>query len=235
MTKLIVSEKIFATFPDVLIGVIAAREIDNSAESSEVMQNLHREETQVRERFATQQLSEHPHVAPWREAYRKFGAKPKEYQSSVENLIRRVVKGYSLPHINMLVDLYNTISLRHIVPAGGEDLDKIEGDIELTFASDNEPTVKLLGEPEARSPKTGEVIYKDAISAICRRWNWKEADRTKLSDDTHNAVLVIEALPPVDRVKLNEILQELAALIRTFCNGSINSAIVDKQNPEVAL
>ncbi len=235
MTKLIVSEKIFTTFPDVLIGVITARGIDNSAESSEVMQNLHREEMQVRERFITQQLSEHPHIAPWREAYRKFGAKPKDYQSSVENLIRRVVKGYSLPHINMLVDLYNTISLRHIVPAGGEDLDKIEGDIELTFANENEPPVKLLGEPEARSPKIGEVIYKDAISSICRRWNWKEADRTKLSDGTHNAVLVIEALPPVDRLKLNEILQELATLVRTFCDGSIDPKIADKQNPEVDL
>jgi DNA/RNA-binding domain of Phe-tRNA-synthetase-like protein len=233
MTRLIVSEKIFTTFPDVLIGVISAREIDNSAESQEVMENLHREEMRVRERLANQQLSEHPQIAPWREAYRKFGAKPKEYQSSVENLIRRVIKGYSLPHINMLVDLYNTISLRYVVPAGGEDLDQIEGDIELTFAGDNEPPVKLLGEPEARSPKPGEVIYKDAISAICRRWNWKEADRTKLSGATRNAILVVEALPPIHRAQLNEILNELASLVRAFCNGNINPTILDKQNSEV--
>ena len=232
MTKLFVSEKIFATFPDVLIGVISAREIDNSSESAEVLESLHREETQVRERFVNQQVSEHPQISPWREAYRKFGAKPKDYPSSVENLIKRVIKGYSLPHINMLVDLYNTISLKHIVPAGGEDLDKVEGDIELTFASENEPAVKLLGEPEARSPKNGEVIYKDTTGAICRRWNWKEADRTKLSDNTRNAILVIEALPPVDNAKLNEIIEELATLIRKFCKGNIKPAIINKNNPE---
>jgi DNA/RNA-binding domain of Phe-tRNA-synthetase-like protein len=233
MRKIRVSEKIFATFPDVLIGVISAREIDNSSESKEVLETLHHEEERIRQQFANQQLSEHPQIAPWREAYRKFGAKPKEYQSSVENLIKRVIKGYSLPHINMLVDLYNTISLRHIVPAGGEDLDQIQGDIELTFAAENEPLVKLLGEPEARSPKPGEVIYKDGVSAICRRWNWKEADRTKLTGTTRNAILVIEALPPVEHARLDQILQELSMLVSNFCKGNINPSIMDRNNFEV--
>lgn len=235
MKKLRVSEKIFAMFPDVLIGVISAKEIDNSLENKEVLETLHREENRIRERFANQQLSEYPQIAPWRDAYRKFGAKPKEYQSSVENLIKRVTKGYSLPHINMLVDLYNTISLRHIVPAGGEDLDQIQGDIELTFADENEPPVKLLGEPEARSPKPGEVIYKDSVSAICRRWNWKEADRTKLTGTTRNAILVIEAFPPVDHARLDEILQELSTLVNEFCKGDIRPTIIDKNNVEVDL
>jgi DNA/RNA-binding domain of Phe-tRNA-synthetase-like protein len=85
--------------------------------------------------------------ACWREAYRRFGAKPKDHPSSIENLVRRVSKGHSLRHVNRLVDLYNAISLKHLVPAGGEDLDAIDGDVELAFAGDAEPTVRLLGEP----------------------------------------------------------------------------------------
>src|SRR5262245_14972227 len=187
MTNLLVSDEIFRAFPEAILGIVIAQDIDNKGENAEVMNSLRAEEAQIPGRFANVAVNDHPNIAPWREAYRKFGAKPKDYPSSIENLVRRVLKGHQLPHINLLVDIYNSVSLRHIVPAGGEDLDKIEGDIELTFASDNEPPVKLLGEPEARSPKPGEVIYKDRISAICRRWNWKEADRTKFTEETKNA------------------------------------------------
>lgn len=232
MTKLRVADSIFDSFPGAILGILIARNINNTGERSEVISALRQEEAKTMERFAGVAVSEHPQILPWREAYRKFGAKPKDYPSSVENLIKRVSKGYSVPHINMLVDLYNTISLRHIVPAGGEDLDKIDGDIELIFASDHEAPVRLLGEPEERSPKPGEVIYKDSAGAICRRWNWKEADRTKFTETTKNAVLVIEGLPPVYRIQIEHIIQELAALILEYCGGNVTNGIIDKDNGE---
>jgi DNA/RNA-binding domain of Phe-tRNA-synthetase-like protein len=232
MPKFRVDESIFNVFPDVVLGIIIARNINNSGERSEIMSALRQEQTKTVERFAGVSVNEHPQIVPWREAYRKFGAKPKDYPSSVENLIKRVSKGYSLPHINLLVDIYNTISLRHIVPVGGEDLDKIEGDIQLVFASDHERPIRLLGEPEDRAPKPGEVIYKDNAGAICRRWNWKEADRTKFTEVTKNAVIVIEGLPPVFRNQMENILQELAALITEYCGGNVSTTIIDKDHPE---
>jgi DNA/RNA-binding domain of Phe-tRNA-synthetase-like protein len=232
MAKLNVDESIFNSFPDVVLGIIIARNINNSGERSEIMSALRQEETKTVERFAGVSVNDHPQIVPWREAYRKFGAKPKDYPSSVENLIKRVSKGYSLPHINLLVDIYNTISLRHIVPVGGEDLDKIEGDIQLVFASDHETAIRLLGEPEDRAPKPGEVIYKDNVGAICRRWNWKEADRTKFTEATKNAVIVIEGLPPVSRAQIENILQELSGLIVEYCGGNISSTIIDKDHRE---
>jgi DNA/RNA-binding domain of Phe-tRNA-synthetase-like protein len=230
MPKFRVDESIFNVFPDVVLGIIIARNINNSGERSEIITALRQEEAKTVERFAGVSINEHPQIVPWREAYRKFGAKPKDYPSSVENLIKRVSKGYSLPHINLLVDIYNAISLRHIVPVGGEDLDKIEGDIQLVFASDHEAAIRLLGEPEDRAPKPGEVIYKDNVGAICRRWNWKEADRTKFTEATKNAVIVIEGLPPVFRIQIENILKELSALIAEYCGGNISTVILDKNH-----
>jgi DNA/RNA-binding domain of Phe-tRNA-synthetase-like protein len=230
MPEFRVDEAVFNVFPDVVLGIIIARNINNSGERSEIITALRQEEAKTVERFAGVSVNEHPQIVPWREAYRKFGAKPKDYPSSVENLIKRVSKGYSLPHINLLVDIYNTISLRHIVPVGGEDLDKIEGDIQLVFASDHEAAIRLLGEQEDRAPKPGEVIYKDNVGAICRRWNWKEADRTKFTETTKNAVIVIEGLPPVFRIQIENILQELAALIVEYCGGNISTTIIEKDH-----
>ena len=133
--------------------------------------------------------------------------------------MRRAVKGQRLRSVNRLVDLYNTISLRHLVPVGGEDLAAVEGDVALTFATDHEPPVRLLGEPEARPPKPGEVIYRDRVGALCRRWNWKEADRTKLTEQTTDGFLVIEGLPPVGRALVESALAELAALVQRHCGG----------------
>lgn len=232
MPQFRVDESIFNSFPDVVLGIIIARNINNAGERSEIMSVLRQEEAKTVERFAGVSVNDHPQIVPWREAYRKFGAKPKDYPSSVENLIKRVLKGYSLPHINLLVDIYNAISLRHIVPVGGEDLDKIEGDIQLVFASDHETAIRLLGEPEDRAPKPGEVIYKDNVGAICRRWNWKEADRTKFTEATKNAVIVIEGLPPVSRTQIENILQELSALIHEYCGGNISTTIIDKDHRE---
>ena len=180
-------------------------------------------------------IVEQPFIIPWREAYRKFGAKPKDYPSSIENLLRRTFKGEQVRHINKLVDIYNVISLKYLVPVGGEDLAKIEGNVLLTFAGDNETPVVLLGEQEARPPYPNEVIYKDNQGTICRRWNWKEVDRTKLTEQTVNAFIVIEGLPPIDREKIQKAVTELVELIKKYCGGEIQTAILDKSNPQVKL
>ena len=235
MSNLIVANEIWKTFPDAFLGVIIFQGIANKGESGEVMSALRAEEEQIPSRFQSVSVNDHPHIAPWREAYRKFGAKPKDYPSSIENLCRRMIKGHRLPHINLLVDIYNTISLRYVLPTGGEDLDQTTGDIQLTFAGENEAAVKLLGEPEERAPKPGEVIYKDDVGAICRRWNWKEADRTKLTEETKNGILIIEGLPPVDRSLVQKAIEELSTLVQTYCGGSNRTEIVSASNPVILL
>lgn len=231
--KLIITGTIFEEFPDVFLGIVILHDIDNSQNKPEITEMLRKAESELSGKFGSVPVIEHPHISNWREAYRKFGAKPKDYPSSVENLTRRVLNGTQLGYINSLVSLYNTISLKYILPVGGEDLSQIVGDVYLTKAGDNEPAVFLLGEKEARAPKAGEIIYKDEVGAICRRWNWKEADRTKLTEETKNAFLVIEALPPVPRDVLEKAIHELADLVKQYCGGNVSTAFLDKEIREV--
>ena len=76
------------------------------------------------------------------------------------------MKGESLRHVNKLVDLYNVVSLEHILPVGGEDLAAISGDIVLARAGANEVPVRLLGEKEERPPKPGEVFYPPGSTRV---------------------------------------------------------------------
>lgn len=230
-----VDPEIFEKYPDLLLGVLVLTEVENSGQHDDLERQLRAAQVKVRQNLAGVTLSEHPNVASWREAYRAFGVKAKQYPSSTENLLKRVLKGEELRSINPLVDLYNVVSLRHLVPVGGEDLDALEGDLRLRIAGGNEPAVLLLGDSEAKPPKPGEVMYADDAGAVCRRFNWKEAERSKLTDQTKRAVLIIEALPPVTEEKLQDALNDLGRLAKQFCGATVAQQVVSPASPAAAL
>lgn len=230
-----IADPIFEKFPGLNLGIIAARGINNFGVLAEVQEKLRGEEERIRTNYNTETLSQDPKIDVWRKAYAAFGSKPKEHKSSVESLYHLVLKGVRLRHINNLVDIYNFISLKHLLPVGGEDTDKIQGDISLTFATENEPPVLLLGDKEPRPPHLGEVIYKDDISAICRRWNWREAERTKFTEETKNCVLVIEGLPPVTKEEIETATKELKEIVEKYCGGTLAYSILDKDHSETEI
>jgi DNA/RNA-binding domain of Phe-tRNA-synthetase-like protein len=231
--RLRVSPEVFAVAPGVRIGLVRLDGVDNRTPQPTIAGLLAREiEKAVVD--GERRLSE-TRVAAWQDTYRRFGANPKRHSSSIERLLRRIATGGSLPPINPLVDLYNAVSLRHRLPVGGEDLAKLEGDLELVRAGRDERPVVLLGDAEAHPPRPGEVIYRDLNGAVCRRWNWKEAERTKLTTETRSGVLVVEALEAVPAADLEAALEELAHLARTHLLAHAAWAIADEQRPEIRL
>lgn len=230
--KFKIDTKIFSDFDKPKIGVIVAGGIDNSGSNSEISTLLRQEEEKIKANFKMEELSQNLNISCWREAYRTFGAKPTEYRCSIEALLRVILKGNQIRDINKLVNLYNLISIKYVLPVGGEDLAKIKGDLLLGFADGTEDYTPLHGE-ENDPPKPGEVIYKDDLGVLCRRWNWREGERTKITEDTENAVLVIEALDPVTKEELEKACREFASLIEKYCKGSAQVYILDNTQPEL--
>ena len=209
-----------------IIGVIYAYNIDNSKEVSNLEALMNEATKALKEQCRDyENVGQHPTIAAWRNAYKTFGTDPKRYRSSIEALSRRVLKDEPLPRINTLVDLYNSISIKYMLPLGGENIDTIEGDLTLAFADGTEEFIVLNGN-ENEPPAEGEVVYKDDRGVICRRWNWREAERTKLTKDTKNAAIVIDAIPPTTQETVEKATQELAGLIQTHCGGEVETEIL---------
>jgi len=219
-----VSSSVFDLLPSLRVGVLVIRKTDNRKTHPEVTALLREAEGSLRARLTEDTFKDHPHVVQFFEAHRSFGNNPKRYAPSHFALAKRVLKGGTLPTINTFVDLYNTLSLRHLLPVGGEDLDHCKGDIVLDRATGNEPFIELGG-TQNESPEPGEVVYKDSEGVLCRKMNWRESDRTKLTTETKNAVLVIESLQETD--PLSAILGELQALVSKFCGGSNSTFVLD--------
>ena len=226
--KLRIEEKIFEAFPELMIGVVVAKGVNNVDRVEEVGVLTREQEKRIRAEYVGETLSQTPKINVWRVAYKMFGVKPHDAKSPVENLYRLILRGEELKQINPLVDLYNYISIKYTLPVGGEDLDVIQGDLQLVYAGANEPVVKLLGDAEPAAPLAGEIMYRDDVSAICRRWNWREVERTKLTDKTKNAVIVIESLAPTTRAELESAVAELQNLVHRCCGGEVIGAIIDK-------
>jgi DNA/RNA-binding domain of Phe-tRNA-synthetase-like protein len=207
-----------ALFPHCVIGTVIVRGLDNDRRGAECAALLQYEARSAAERLGDADIATHPAVAPWREAYRAFGVKPAKFRSSIENLLRSARAG-TMRSINPLVDLYNAVSLRYMLPCGGEDLDAVQGPIVLTRALGDEHFIPL-GSIEEQPPQPGEVIYRDDVGVICRCWNWREADRTKLTASTTDAFLCIEGIPPVGSGEVRAACDELAALVVEHLGGA---------------
>lgn len=191
-----VEDAVFALRPDyraLLIAVDGLLPAPSDADSDAVMQ---RAEAAARDALGHRPVEDLPHVASWREAYRSFGAKPQRTRNSVEALIRRAEDG--LPRVNRLTDIYNAISVLHQIPLGGEDLNRYAGPPRLIRAIGTETfDTATGGEPSVEHPAPGEVVWCDDAGVTCRRWNWRQARRTQLRDETTAALFILDGLEPV--------------------------------------
>lgn len=215
--ELLASPDIFEKYPQYNALVIYAQGLSNGASSESITKILREAENMQRSNFEGQKASSHPHISAWREAFRDFGAKPSKYLCSAEALLSRTLKGEDLPEVNQLVDLYNALSVKHVIPFGGEDWDKLTSNLVLKFASGEEPFITTQGGEEVIDhPKPGEVVWADDSGVTCRRWNWRQCTRTQLVPTTRNAYFVLDALPPYSRDELMQAASEFIDLLKQF-------------------
>ena len=232
--KDIVAKEVFAKFPNYIRGVVVVRRGNNSGESEKLLQLLRQVEQAATKDESLQDIKNHPRIASWRQAYSDFGTNPNKYYSSIESLARRARRGDQLSYINTLVALFNYFSLKHMVPSGGDDLDRVNGNLCLTLAKGNEPCTPFHSDV-IEYPEPGEVIYVDNNAVMCRRWNWRQGDQTKLSPATTDVAINVDCLPPVSPDEAKAITAELADLVKEFCGGEVKHFLLDARQNEAEI
>jgi DNA/RNA-binding domain of Phe-tRNA-synthetase-like protein len=183
-----ISPEVAESWPQYRAAVVVAEGVSNGPSDDRSEALLAEAEDSARA-AGLERAADDPRIAAWRAAFSEFGSKPSRYPCSAEALLARVLKGEPLPRINALVDTYNAVSVKHVIPVGGEDLDRLRGDLRLVRTDD------------------GEVVWRDDEGITCRRWNWRQEPRTRLTEATRNAFFVFDQLPP--QQALDAAVQEL--------------------------
>jgi DNA/RNA-binding domain of Phe-tRNA-synthetase-like protein len=187
-----VSPEVAAAWPAYEAAVVIAAGVSNGP-SDAVSEELLADAERIARDSGLERAADDPRIAAWRAVFSQFGSKPSRYPCSAEALLARVLKGERLPRINALVDTYNAVSLRYVIPVGGEDLDRLVGDLRLVRAED------------------GEVVWRDDEGVTCRRWNWRQEPRTQLTEATASAFFVFDQLPPQEALDaaVSELIEQL--------------------------
>ena len=225
---------IIKEYPGIHIGVLVGQNMDNKRQIPELYTLQKEAIKKAEEQIGDTPPTKHPHIASWRQLYRSFGTKAGDYRPSAEALIRRCIKTGKLPHINNAVDIYNLVSVRHMIPMGGFDLDKVDGDIYLRFSEGDEEFIPL-GPSAPETTYRGEVVYADNSQILTRRWNFRDADATKITEETSNLVMFLDASPEISVETVELALAELENLYKKYCGGEYSTSIASKENQVIEL
>ncbi|MCS4505547.1 B3/4 domain-containing protein [Arhodomonas aquaeolei] len=162
------------------------------------------------------------HSSAWAEVFRAFGAKPQRTPCSSDALRKRVLRDGSLPSIDPIVDLYNAISIEYAVPVGGENIAAYVGEPSLVIAEGTESFDTMKdGAVAHESPNRGEVVWRDEIGVTCRRWNWRQGIRTRLSADAPQMWFILESLPAMPLDALHEAGERLTQGLHRMMPGAV--------------
>jgi len=210
-----IAPEIFALRPDFVALSLHVQGARNAASDAQSLEAL---------RAAVADLDQadwaEAHLEAWREAYRVFGAKPQRTPCSAEALRRRALRDGAPPTVNAIVDLYNAVSLRYALPIGGEDAALYQGRPALVRATGGElfDTVQD-GAPRVEPVEPGEVVWRDAQGVTCRRWNWRQGVRTRITAQSTDLWFVLERLGPMPLEALDAAGDAMIAGLRRLSSG----------------
>ncbi|MET9916505.1 phenylalanine--tRNA ligase beta subunit-related protein [Streptomyces sp. NPDC006435] len=194
MTAFRIAPTVVAAFPDTLVALVTATGLRGREPWPGTVAALAELEGRLADGSWHPADETDPRIEAWHTAYRSFGTNPRRVRPSVDALGRRLAKKGALPRINPPVDSYNAVSVRHGLPAGAFDLDRVTGDVEIRHADGSE-SFTPLGEPDTvENPGPGEIVYADTTGVLTRHWNHRDAHRTRVTEDSTDVVFILETL-----------------------------------------
>lgn len=219
MTLCEIDDGVAKAFPEIKIGVAVIEGVSVRSRDEE-LEKLKREVEEVVRRRELP-LSKRPRVKEMRMLHKRFGSDPRSRRPSAEALLRRVADPQKqLYTINTVVDAYNLSSIEAELPMAAYDLDTLRLPIVLRFAAE-EDTFTGLGQTSPEAVTTGELVYADAMSVCCRAYNYRDADRTKVTLDTRNLLVFVDAGATVTSDELDLVLSSLSKRICCYNGGTV--------------
>jgi len=216
----VIDTAVAARFPDIKIAGAVLRGITVRPASSAISSGLEAVARRLRAELHGRPPQDLPHLAAFRTVYKDFGVDPGSRRPSVEALVRRAIDPTrALYRINAVVDAYNLTSLECVLPFGAYDIDSLALPLVLRFACGNENFLGI-GETTEVALTAGELVYADQERIVCRDYNYRDADISKVTNATKNVLILADACGPIPVERAQEALQAAVERILAECGGT---------------
>jgi DNA/RNA-binding domain of Phe-tRNA-synthetase-like protein len=198
----------------IIEGVDVRRENQKLAEfKSEVFER-------VKGRWTLDQLREDPIFRAYRDFFWRIGVDPTKIRPASEALIRRALRGRTIPNINTLVDAYNLASIDSGIPLAAFDKDKIAGEFFMREAVTKEEFYGI-GMDKPVILNGGEVVLEDGEKLVAI-YPYRDADISKITLNTRNLLLMICGVPNIDDSTIEEAKVLGVSYVQRFCGGVVS-------------
>jgi len=136
-----------------------------------------------------------------RKLYKAFGIDPTKHRPSSEQLMLRVLKGDPFPRVHALVDAVNVCQLLFGLPYGLYDLDQVAPPVVARRGLEGE---SYAGIRKGAINVGGRPVVADTKGAFGNPSS--DSDRTKTTDATRRALLVVFGSPSLDEAEWRRVL-----------------------------
>lgn len=197
----------------VAVCVLVAREIDNTAWHPTLTAYREKSGASVSAFWQNRSVSSHPAIREYHRLHTLFGIA--EEKSSAEFLLSIVQRNRDFTKTNPLVDCYNIVSAETLISIGAHDLEKITLPITMRTLGPDDVYVPL-NETEPRRVD-GEYGFVDHAHRVICRADIKQADFSKTTADTRDAMVILQDNRALKGGKLLNAARMVSELLTTFC------------------
>jgi arginyl-tRNA synthetase len=232
--KFKVEESVFEKFPTLTVAIVIIKNFDNSKNREESVKILRNEEKILRKNFNVENLLKNKNIIAYLDTFNKFGVDPDKFLPAHLALSKRVLEGFDLPDINSAVNIYNALSIKYLTPFGGEDLKTLYGDFVLKFAEGGEQWIPIGGK-KSKNAVSGELIWRDDLDVSTRALNWRQCDRTKLTDKSKNLFSIMDGFFDINKESIKIAADEFISTIEKYLGGKGSIYWIDKNQQSVEI
>lgn len=234
--KFIIEDRVFKAIPGLRVAVIVVKNINHNENAmlkiKQILQKYWKEGARACQTYSN--VQSHPQIKAWRDCFQSLGVSVKKYPSSVESLLKRAVKQSETRSINALVDLYNAMSVRYILPFGAFDIDDLPMDIplELRFTKSSDKFM-ALDENESNLVSENEVAYIIGSEVVTRHINWKQSKHGLVKEKSTNVIFMSEILPSTPQNVVEQMIIDFVQLIKDLFHVECQINILHVSNPSI--
>lgn len=166
-------------------------------------------EKELIEKLGKEDIEKNEIFKSYRDQHEKFGKEP--LPGASETMTKFLLENKKILNINTFVDLYNIFSIESGIAVGAHDMANVKEQVYLKLAQ--KPS-ELIGMTDLKPIKIskGEFIYEDNDGPICRLLV-KQADRTKITKDTTDILLILQGNDEIGKKQLKQKMEEFVKLV----------------------
>lgn len=168
--------------------------------------------------FSSEKIRQDKVLQGFRDLHTSFGFSNRTFIASPENLLENSSRTGQLPAVNLLVDIYNTVSIKTRLALGAHDLSRISGNIHLRI-TDGTEGYWPLGAQEKKDVRPGAYAYIDDNNDVICMLEVRQVEKTKVSVETKECFYIIQGNALTDDKYLQLATEELISLTKKFCGG----------------